>query len=245
MPSTPRTATTSPCGSGCSRASRRSPRWGVPDSSATVTAPGRNVVATDADSALFTGEHLAVRASAPGTYTTRLNRGRTVTTTVPSLPATVTPARWQLDVEDWRPDPTPNRTERVDVSLTLDTLLPWSNIPELADSAGIGRYRTTLDLPSDWSPSHGAHLELGKVSDTCRITVNGTPLPPVNRLNPVIDLGPGLLRRGANLIEVEVAIPLINRLRVAQPAVFGAVARQDHGLIGPVRLTPYLQTDVS
>ncbi|MFF5185977.1 hypothetical protein ACFY30_19755 [Streptomyces sp. NPDC000345] len=48
--------------------------------------------------------------------------------------------------------------------------------------------------------------------------------PVVDRLHPVV--------------EVEVATPLVNRLRVAQPAVFGAVPRQDHGLVGPVRLVP-------
>ncbi|MFF1720767.1 hypothetical protein [Streptomyces sviceus] len=42
-------------------------------------------------------------------------------------------------------------------------------------------------------------------------------------------------------VEIEVATPLINRLRVEQPTVFGGVARQDHGLVGPVRLVPYAQ----
>jgi hypothetical protein len=98
-------------------------------------------------------------------------------------------------------------------------------------------------LPADWSSAHGARPELGQVSDTVRVTVNGTRLPPVDRLHPVVDLGP-LLRRGENLIEVEVATPLINRLRAAQPAVFGAVARQNHGLMGPVRVVPYGQAVV-
>ncbi|MCZ9337226.1 hypothetical protein NGM37_05480, partial [Streptomyces sp. TRM76130] len=67
-------------------------------------------------------------------------------------------------------------------TVELDTLLPWSLIPELADSAGVGRYRTTVALPADWDASHGAHLELGQVSDTVRVTVNGTPTAPVDRL---------------------------------------------------------------
>ncbi|MFJ9720686.1 glycosyl hydrolase [Streptomyces sp. NPDC101213] len=204
-----------------------------------------HVVATDADEALFTDEGLVVRAGAPGTYTTRSDRGRPVTTTIRAVPAVITPGRWQLDVEDWRPGTGATRTERVEVTVTLDALLPWSRIPELADSAGIGRYRTTLDLPADWTASHGARLELGQVSDTCRVSVNGVRLGPVDRLHPVVDLGTALLRPGANVVEVEVATPLINRLRVAQPAVFGGVARQDHGLVGPVRLVPYAQARVS
>ncbi|WP_420823315.1 hypothetical protein [Streptomyces fulvoviolaceus] len=55
---------------------------------------------------------------------------------------------------------------------------------------------------------------------------------PADRLHPVVDLG-GHLRRGANVIEVEVATPLINRLRVSQRAVFGVSARQAYGLMRP------------
>jgi hypothetical protein len=162
---------------------------------------------------------------------------------VPAVPDAVTPDRWRLEVEDWYPGSDAMRTGIVRRVLTLDTLLPWSQIPELADSAGTGRYRTTVALPSDWTSAHGAYLELGQVSDTFRVTVNGTRLAPADRLHPVVDLG-GHLRRGANDIEVEVATPLINRLRVAQPAVFGAAARQAYGLMGPVRLVPYVQAVV-
>ncbi|GGJ44345.1 glycosyl hydrolase [Streptomyces brasiliensis] len=200
-------------------------------------------VATDADAVLFTRGGLTVRASAAGTVTTRLSSGRTVSTVVPAVPEAITPTRWQVEVEDWYPGSEATRTETVSRSLTLDTLVPWSQTAELADSAGIGRYRTTVALPADWDESHGALLDLGQVSDTFRVTVNGTRLAPADRLHPVVDVG-ALLRRGDNTIEVEVATPLINRLRVAQPAVFGGVARQAYGLVGPVRLLPYVQATV-
>ncbi|MFF0160708.1 glycosyl hydrolase [Streptomyces sp. NPDC005263] len=202
-----------------------------------------HAVAGDADRVLFTDRGLAVRVEAAGTYTTRLSSGRTVTTTVPSVPEPVTPGRWHLDVEDWLPGADPTGTAIVRRTLTLDALLPWSQIPELADSAGLGRYRTTVVLGPDWPSSCGALLELGQVGDTFRVTVNGTRLAPADRLHPVVDLG-GHLRRGDNVIEVEVATPLVNRLRAAQPAVFGAVARQAYGLMGPVRLVPYIQRPV-
>lgn len=202
-----------------------------------------HVVDSDASEVLFKGRALTVRSTGTRTLTTRLSSGRTVTTALPAVPAPLSPGSWQLEVEDRYPGPSPTRTEYVRRTLTLDTLLPWSRIPELADSAGIGRYRTTVDLPYDWTSSHGAHLELGQVSDTARVTVNGVAAPPLDRLHQVVDVG-SLLRRGRNVIEVEVAVPLVNRLRVTQPAVFGAVARQDHGLVGPVRLVPYAQATV-
>jgi hypothetical protein len=199
---------------------------------------------TDADAVLFTERGLTLRARTAGTWTTRLSQGRrTVTTRTPAVPAPITPAHWELDVEDWYPGPDATRTERVRRGLTLDALKPWSQIPELADSAGVGRYRTTVTLPAGWTPSHGAELELGQVGDTFRVSVNGRQLPAADRLHPVVDLG-SRLRPGANTIEIEVATPLVNRLRIERPAVFGGVARQDHGLVGPVRLVPYVQAAV-
>ncbi|MGW0584655.1 glycosyl hydrolase, partial [Streptomyces sp. NPDC002920] len=106
-----------------------------------------HIVATDAPEALFTPRGPTIRTSVPGTYTTRLSTGRTVTTTVDTVPEPVVPDEWRLDVEDRYPGSAPTRTETVRRTLTLDALLPWSRIPELADSAGVGRYRTTAVLP--------------------------------------------------------------------------------------------------
>ncbi|MCH5671192.1 glycosyl hydrolase [Streptomyces gilvus] len=203
-----------------------------------------HALTSEADEVVFTERGLAVRVGAAGTYTTRLSDGRTVTRTFPAVPAPPATGPWHLDVEDWRPGSDPTRTELVRHTLTLDTLTPWSRIPELADAAGIGRYRTTVTLPPEWTSAYGATLDLGQVSDTCRVTVNGHRLPALDRLHSVADVG-AFLRPGDNTVEVEVATPLINRLRVTQPSVFGTTARQDHGLTGPVRLTPYAQAVVA
>jgi hypothetical protein len=73
-----------------------------------------------------------------------------------------------------------------------------------------------------------------------RVSVNGGEPLAVDPAIPVVDVGPALVA-GANTIEVEVATMLLNRLRVTNPAVFGAGARQRYGLIGPVWLVPYGQ----
>jgi hypothetical protein len=203
-----------------------------------------HAVATDADSVLFADGSLAIRAFTAGTRTTTLSNGRKVTTKIHEVPTALTLDRWTLSVDDWQPGATATTTTIVKHSLALDALLPWSQIPELADVGGIGRYRTTVTLPSTWTSGTGALLKLGSVTDTCRVTVNGTRLDPVDRINPVVDLG-GRLRRGANTIEVEVATPLFNRLRISNPAVFGTSARQNYGLVGPVQLTPYIQQTVA
>ncbi|MFC5828196.1 glycosyl hydrolase [Nonomuraea insulae] len=190
-----------------------------------------HVTDTDADVARFSGRRLLIRATRSGAYTTTLSDGRTFTTAIGPVPSPVPLSSWRLRVEDRSPSKTTH-------SVTLDRLLPWTEIPELADASGIGSYTTTVELDGT-----GAYLELGEVTDTCRVTVNDRRLDPVDQIHPVIDLGP-YLRRGTNTIEVEVATPLGNRLRVADPAVYAGLARQPYGLLGPVRLVPYGEAQV-
>jgi hypothetical protein len=186
----------------------------------------------------FDDGRLVLRARAAGTYTTALSHGSPVRTVVGTVPAPRELTAWTLDAEDWRPGADPDRTTVVRHRIALDALAPWNAIAELTDAAGIGRYRTTVELDEPWSGGFGALLDLGEVTDTFRVSVNGRPAPVTSHLNPVVELG-GLLRRGANTIEVEVATPLLNRLRVSDPSVYGSAASQRTGLVGPVRLVPY------
>lgn len=55
-----------------------------------------------------------------------------------------------------------------------------------------------------------------------------------------VDLG-HRMRRGRNEIEVEVASTLLNRLRTVTPDVYGVAVRRAYGLVGPVRLVPYVE----
>ncbi|XVQ08432.1 glycosyl hydrolase [Spirillospora sp. CA-255316] len=187
------------------------------------------------------GNRLAIRDTRAGTYTTTLPGGRTARATIGELPAAIALTGWRLRVEDFQPGRSAAETATVRHDLVLDALKPWPQIPELADVSGVGRYTATVDLGGDGWP--GAYLELGEVFDTCRVTVNGRRLPPVDLINPVVDVGP-YLRRGANTIEVEVATTLNNRLRVSDPAVYGGASRQNYGLVGPVRLVPYGEATV-
>jgi hypothetical protein len=199
---------------------------------------------TEADEARFLDGDLVVRDARAGTYATVLSNGRTLSATIAALPEVMTLSAWRLEVEDWRPGGSDTETVTVSQKLTLDALKAWPQIPELADASGIGRYTTTVELGEEWTGGYGAYLELGEVFDTCRVTVNGRRLAPVDLINPVVDVGPHL-RRGRNTIEIEVATTLGNRLRVADAGVYGGMTRQNYGLIGPVRLVPYGQARVS
>jgi hypothetical protein len=138
---------------------------------------------------------------------------------------------WHLEVESYLPGPVPTETVVHRHRVSLDALAPWSAIPGLEDVSGVGRYTTTVDLDTS-----NAFLDLGEFFDTAQVTVNGHRLPPVNLLNPILDLSVHL-RRGRNTIQVEVATTLFNRLRAEQPSVYTG-NRQNYGLLGPVHLIP-------
>lgn len=201
-------------------------------------------VATAGQEVVARGVNVALRTTTAGS--TQLTRpdGRTVTVKVDRVREPVVPAAWSLELEDWKPvdpaDPKNLGTTKETRTAELPTLQAWSKVAGLEDVSGVGRYRTAVDLGTDWTAADGAFLELGDVTDTFRVSVNGEPLPASDPLDSVVDLGHRLVA-GPNVIEIEVASTLLNRLRVVTPAVYGVATRQTYGLVGPVRLVPYVE----
>ncbi|WP_052337200.1 glycosyl hydrolase [Nocardioides alkalitolerans] len=213
-----------------------------------LAAPGRSeqpvsVVATTADDVRGDARRLVVHASTAGRHTVTLAGGRTRTTTVARVRPPLTLATWDLAVEDWQPGASATQTVKPVRRVRLTALAPWSQVPGLEDVSGIGRYTATINLGVDWPTGHLARLELGEVNDTFRVTVNGAVLPPSDVLDTTVDLGRRLVA-GRNTIVVEVASTLINRLRTVTPEVYGVSPRQAYGLVGPVRLVPYVEQEV-
>jgi alpha-L-rhamnosidase/Glycosyl hydrolases family 2, sugar binding domain len=202
------------------------------------------VVSTTADSVRVDGRRLVVRAGVPGSYTTVLVNGRQLRSVVRAVPAAVDLTSWQLRAEDWQPGATASQTVKPVVTVALDALVPWSSIPALVDSSGVGHYSTTVRLPDGWQGGVGAVLDLGAVTDTFRVWVNGHRVVPQGMLNTKVDVG-DLLRVGVNTVEVEVATTLLNRLRTVTPAIYGIATRQAYGLLGPVRIVPYVEVEAA
>ncbi len=96
---------------------------------------------------------------------------------------------WTLNVQDWQPTNDLNSTETVYVNhtLALDTLSPWSTIPELQDVSGIGWYTTSFDLGSDWPADAGALLSIPNFVGSFRMSLNGKNLPPQDQLDLFYD----------------------------------------------------------
>ncbi|MFJ3670284.1 glycosyl hydrolase [Streptomyces sp. NPDC090106] len=213
---------------------------------------GLHVVSTTADAASFRSDGgLAVEAAKAGTYTTRLSNGRTVTTTVGSAGTAIdlTARAWSLDVQDWQPaaafgttGAAATRTDKKNVHVDLDALTPWTGIPALKDTSGIGTYTTTVTLPQSWKADTGARIGLGQVTDSFTLSVNGTTVPTPDQLGATADIG-RYLHAGKNTVTVRVSTTLINRLRTLSSALATRTA-QANGLVGPVTLTPYTVTRV-
>ncbi|MFF0723751.1 glycosyl hydrolase [Streptomyces sp. NPDC004134] len=207
---------------------------------------GAHAESTTAESVAVRAGGLRLRATTPGTVSARLGDGRTVAVDVGALPPPLEPAGWHLRVEGAVPDGEERHV------LRLDRLVDWRRIPRLRDTSGTGTYRTEFELDERWTgQGRGAYLELGRVEGGVRIRVNGRRVHPACVAPPRTDVGPHL-RRGRNVLEIEVATTLKNRLTaLAEQGVPGysrflnrPVKTQPYGLIGPVRLVPYAERDV-
>ncbi|MEV6106454.1 glycosyl hydrolase [Streptomyces sp. NPDC051940] len=183
---------------------------------------------------------LRLRATAAGTYTVTLDDGTRRRVVVPVVAAAAQPGGWTLSVDDWHRG-TDGRLAITRHDLELGALRPWSELPGLADVSGVGTYRTTFHLTG----ADGAWLDLGRVTDTVEVTVNGTVLPAPDQVTRHLDLA-DQVREGTNTLTVRVATPLRNRLRVTEgfPAQT-AKTRQEYGLLGPVRITPYREVPIA
>ena len=214
--------------------------------------PAVYVMKTTADEAVTSQGALMIRASKAGTYTASLSNGRTVTSEIGDVPAPIdlTSASWHLTAEDWKPvNPYANtfgvaaaqtRKDRVDVD--VNRLKPWPEIPPLQKASGLASYTTRFELPAAWNATNGAILELGEVFDSFAVTVNGQPVT-INQISAQGDVG-SYLKAGANTIVVRVATTLNNRLADLDSDVANRGIVQPYGLLGPVRLTPYVQTTI-
>jgi hypothetical protein len=131
--------------------------------------------------------------------------------------------------------------------LDLPEPRPWTELgPELAGFAGVGTYRTEVDVPAGLD-GRTVVLALGDVGDLARVVVNGADCGVVWTEPWELDVT-AAVRPGRNTVEVEVANAWMNRLIAEANAptgeIFEPVAtvyapdapKHECGLRGPVAL---------
>jgi hypothetical protein len=156
--------------------------------------------------------------------------------------------RWDLSIQDFH---APRRRSQVQTATTSHkfsniALRPWRAIsPSLASVGGIGRYSTSFTVPN--APRIQGKLSLGPIIHTARVYIAGRRLPPIDPVNPVIDISSYISPGQTYKIIVEVTTPLFNRIKTDanQTKIAGSTAGelqplyastpyQEYGLMGPV-----------
>ena len=157
---------------------------------------------------------------------------------------------WQVDFIDGAP--------KLPGSFTTKNLDSWTKLgdDEAKRFAGTARYRITFDAPSDHAGPW--MLDLGKVAQSARVTLNGQPLGTL--ITPPFRIPLQNLKATENVLEIEVTNLSMNRLRDLdlrgvkwknfhdinfvnidyRPFDASKWPLQESGLLGPVRLEPTL-----
>ncbi|GAB3059175.1 glycosyl hydrolase [Intrasporangium mesophilum] len=196
---------------------------------------------------------LVLRASSDGRYETQLSNGTSRVTQVQGVSAPLPLNAWTLDAQTWTPGENEYTTVKTDLPVFpvvagSDGRLPsWREITapqNLTRNSGIGTYSTTFQLPTGWSPADGAYLNLGDVLDSVTATVNGQEATVDQSDRGRIDLGHSL-RPGQNALTIRVATTMFNAVRSTGDSNYQSPDWQQTGLIGPVVLTPYRDTDIA
>lgn len=173
------------------------------------------------------------------------------------------PQNWSLTAEHWEApvniSDSDAPTMKRNTTHVLESLLSWSEIPELVNTSGVGYYETVFQWPqtdvANTTMVMGAYLSFEKVIHSLRVQLNGQQLKPVDITNAVLDISP-YLREGDNTLSVTVPTTMWNYLRtiMAELRTAGSMSipyqfyeylrlpipgPEQSGLVGNVLITPF------
>lgn len=206
--------------------------------------PQENATTTSKESGipvrLEPGQSIIIR-----TFTDRIDGGKPWTAASPNKKSVAIEGPWKIEFIGGGPSLPPAAE-----NITLGT---WTDLPDTKDFSGTARYTTTFDFTG--STDGDITLDLGKVANTARVSLNGKPLGISWCVPHVIHTGPALTS-GKNLLEIEVTNLAANRIAALDRS--GAPWKQFHeinfvnidykpfdasewpvmesGLMGPVKL---------
>ncbi|KAJ6028025.1 secreted protein [Penicillium herquei] len=188
-----------------------------------------------------------------------LSNGKTVSLS-PMSTDSFNLSNWNLTIESWTPLPDLYDAEgqtRKNETFQISSLVPWNQISSsLRNVSGIGYYETSFN----WSPSStanvsGAFIDLGPITHTVSVTINGQQLPTLDITWARRDIGQ-FLRKGKNTVQVTVSTTLGNGLRtywdvietsgkLASAVEADPPSEADYGLTYPVKIVPYRKDRVA
>jgi hypothetical protein len=175
-----------------------------------ANAPSRHVTSIQTAQAVVDNatNTLQIRATTNGDYTATLSDGTTAAVTFTGIPPAATLSAWNLTVEDWNPADVNNvgvgssdttKTNLTTVALT--SLSAWTSIASLTNASGIGRYSTSITVPSLTTIANvttGLYFTISSVTGTWILSVNGVQVKNNDLfVNRPIDITP-YVQEGAN-----------------------------------------------
>jgi hypothetical protein len=197
-----------------------------------------------------------------GTLTT--SDGAQTTFTAADVPAAFQLSDWDLIAEHWDPPANLSDVETIAVkSNTTHTnltypLLDWNSIPGLANTSGLGFYNSSFtwppSSPTNSSSTLGAILTFSPIIHTITLTINSILLPPIDPLNPTVDIS-AFLVNGTNVVEAKIAtviynalVPILTDLQTAASGLGLPLTSYppfvEVGLVGSVVVTPFVEVVV-
>jgi hypothetical protein len=158
---------------------------------------------------------------------------------------------WTLVIESWTApeDIYADQTQSAKTNSTweLSELQPWNVISNsLFNVSGRGFYNTTFSWPLGPDHAQAAVLDLGAITNTARVWVNGRRLPPLDPTRAVADVSEYVVT-GENEVLVVVATtlgnavrPLWSELRSSGTLALGPLPpTQAYGLVSDVVMKQY------
>jgi hypothetical protein len=154
---------------------------------------------------------------------------------------------WDLDITSYAPS-SPNSTVTAFTTSTFreQSLKPWTEIPGLQTTSGVGHYNTTFQFNHDPN-AFGAILTLGVVRDTMRVWINDRKVTALDIAVPEIDITP-FVKRGVNTLQIVVTSTLFNAVKsranstmtlgisAASNPLYLSTPYAEFGLLGPVQV---------
>ncbi|KAF2180154.1 hypothetical protein K469DRAFT_753618 [Zopfia rhizophila CBS 207.26] len=124
---------------------------------------------------------------------------------------------WDLIIEDWHsaPDRHAIETEITNHTFNSISLKPWNQLnASLENVSGVGHYSARFTVPStSLNGTLAALLHLPLIQHTARAYLNNQHLPPIDPVNPVLDLT-GLVEKEREYeIRIDVTTTLFNRIK--------------------------------
>ena len=171
-----------------------------------------------------------------------LNNGEQKTVSLPKAQDSFVITNWDLTIESWLPGDTPTSTLKQEIKVgTLNNLVPWNKIEGCQNVSGIGTYKASFDVNQGWQDGSGAYLDLGAITDTYTLSINGQ-LVKANQIDTLIDIGP-YLKTGTNTIEVKVASTLLNAVLAVNED--DDRSEDEYGILNDVQVIPYTYCKVN